>query len=90
MKCTVVGTKEVSYVSKKTGKPINGISLFIEREPNDRDQGVRGLIADNIFISAETSCFKNLPDFEFGKEYDFHYDFDGRFSFLSEVVDCGA
>lgn len=87
MKAVVVGYQQINYTRKKDGKQVEGISLFIEREPTDREQGVHGLVTSNIFISADSQLFRNLPQFQFGKSYDFVYDYDGRYSYLSGVVE---
>lgn len=86
MECVLVGTKNVDYVSKKTGQPVKGVSLYIERDPTERETDVSGLVTDSIFISSSSACFKSLPTLTPGCSYDLLYDFDGRYSFLSGVV----
>ena len=86
MYCVIVGKKPVDYISKKTGNPVNGISLFIEREPTARETTVEGLVTDSIFISSTSSAFQSLPDIIPGDFYNLIYESDGRYSFLSKVV----
>ena len=86
MKCKVVGVSSEDYTSKKTGKPVNGVSVQIVREPTSRETNVKGLIADSIYISAESPLYHKLPKFDFDSLYDFEYEYDGRYSYLSSVV----
>lgn len=47
---TVVGFRIVSFKDEKTGKDVEGFTLFLTR-PADNDK-VTGLITEKIFISA--------------------------------------
>ena len=85
MKVVIVGKKQVDYISKKTGNPVNGISLFIERDPLPRETGVNGLVTDSIFISSNSECFKTLPEILPGDTAELVYESDGRYSYLSRV-----
>lgn len=83
MKAKIVGKKAVAYQSKKTGKDVKGISLYLLREPTSRETDVQGLVADSVFISEGTV---SIPTIDFGKQYELNYEFDGRFSYLSSIV----
>lgn len=47
MKVTVLGTQNLDYVSRRTGNPVKGLSLFCKYF----DSGVVGEAASRIFIS---------------------------------------
>ena len=85
MQVVIVGKKQVDYTSKKTGNPVKGISLFIEREPLPREQDVNGLVTDSIFISCNSPCYDTLPEIIPGDTADLIYESDGRYSYLSRV-----
>lgn len=84
MKAKVVGLQHIDYVSKKTEKRVLGTSIYILRKPNTREAPtVEGDVSENIWVSNESGI--GLPKFEFGKTYEFNYDTDGRYSFLSSI-----
>lgn len=45
----IMGVKKVDYVSKKTGRQVDGFSLWISYERKD----VKGLACDNVFVSSD-------------------------------------
>lgn len=47
MKCEVLGTQAVDYVSRKTGNPVKGVTLHVKH----RDAQVYGEAVSNIFVS---------------------------------------
>jgi hypothetical protein len=67
----LVGKKKLSYDSKKTGKHIEGTSLYIERQPTE-EEDVDGVVVDKIFTRRDSDWF------EIGQDYDFIYDLTGR------------
>lgn len=85
MKTTIVGIENVNYTSRKTNQQVTGVRLFFEREPTSRESTIEGMVTGSEFISSNSDCFKKLPEMVFGGVYDFIYDSDGRFTFLSEV-----
>lgn len=53
MKKTIIGVRPVDYISKKTGEPVIGVSLFLTSTSAD----TFGLVASDIFISASKPCY---------------------------------
>ena len=49
MRATVLGTKEVSYTSKKTGKHIEGLKIYYSYQ----EDKVNGLAADSLFLNKD-------------------------------------
>lgn len=47
MKAKVLGTQDVDYVSRKTGKPVKGMTFHVSRKHRD----VRGEAVSTIFVS---------------------------------------
>lgn len=45
----IVGIKKVDYVSKRTGKPVQGFSLFMEYGRKD----VEGTACEEVYVSNE-------------------------------------
>lgn len=45
----VIGIKKVDYVSRKTNRPVNGYSLWLEYERKD----VEGVAVDEVYVSNE-------------------------------------
>lgn len=89
MKCKVVGRETVNYTSKKTGKTVKGISLYVLREPTSREEGVEGLVTDKIYIKEGSVKIPPL-DLSGRVEYDFGYEYDGRYSYLSSITPVTA
>lgn len=50
-KWLVVGFRSVNFKDKQTGNPVNGFSLYLQRDP--LDDRVQGQEVDKIFISSE-------------------------------------
>lgn len=89
MKVTVVGTSGlISYKDKKTGEEKRARNIYIVREPTSRETGGTGLISAAIFLPE--SLFSKIPvgGFDPKKKYDFIYESDGRFSFLSDIQEA--
>ena len=53
MKLTVLGTELIDYTSKKTGRPVKGISLHCAL----KQQGVDGQAVESVFISDALDCY---------------------------------
>lgn len=86
MKVTIVGVKSVDYVSNKTGQPVQGATLFFNREPIDNEANfTAGMVADSIYVSAKSSLFGEVKKLKLNSCYNFRYDFDGRRSYLSDI-----
>ena len=87
MKAKVLGIKSVDYVSKKTGQPVQGAELHIVRDLTSREVGFSvGQAVGTIFISAKSPLINLCKPAMIGKECEFVYDYDGRFSSLSDIV----
>lgn len=59
-KITVYGLKNVDYVSRKTGRPVQGMELSVLMP----DQFTEGLRAERIFVSRQNTLFdppRHLP-----------------------------
>lgn len=80
----VLGVQSIEYVNKQD-KTVKGTKVYYSRDPLKSEHDVMGVITDNIYISdaAEVS----LPSFKIGFEYDFHYEYDGKYSHLVEITE---
>lgn len=86
MTAQLVGVKTVSFEDSKTGKMIEGESLFIVRKPSLRESSdVIGNVADKIWLPKNSSLYgKN--DGLVGKTLDFVYESeDGKHPTLVAV-----
>lgn len=45
----VIGVKNVDYVSRRSGRPVKGYSLYLTYERNDVD----GLACEDVYVSTE-------------------------------------
>ena len=52
MKMTVRGIQMVDYISKKTGRPVKGATLFCSH----KDQAVDGEMTEDVFVSDSLDC----------------------------------
>ena len=52
MKMTVRGIQLVDYISKKTGNPVKGVTLFCSH----KEQGVDGEMTEDVFVSDSLDC----------------------------------
>lgn len=52
MKMTVRGIQMVDYISKKTGKPVKGVTLFCSH----KEQAVDGEMTEDVFVSDSLDC----------------------------------
>lgn len=84
MKVTVLGTRKVDFLDSRTGENILGTSIYVAYP----DEGVKGLMADKVFIKDGSDVF--LPDFEFGELYDFVYEGFGKRTYLSSITKVEA
>lgn len=87
MKATILGIKSVDYVSKKTGQPVQGSELHYVRELTNREvENSVGQAVGTVFVSVKSPLMARVSPAIIGKECEFVYDFDGRFSSLSDIV----
>lgn len=59
MKGTIVGVEPVSYVSKKDGKEVNGVKLFMTVKSND----VIGCKVAEEYLRAGSSIYKPVQEY---------------------------
>lgn len=71
----VTGIKKVDYVSKKTGRPVQGFSLWLSYERKD----VEGTACDEVYVSNER--ISDVP--KLGDMVDVYYN---RFGSVESVV----
>ena len=71
----IVGIKKVDYVSKKTGRPVQGFSLFVQYERKDVD----GVACEEVYVSNER--ISEVP--QIGDFCDVYYN---RFGSVESVV----
>lgn len=76
-KYTVIGIEHRSYVSKKTGKKVEGYNLYLTQEVND--ENLLGVRCFSEWIPPELY----YDDIEVGKVVWLGYNRFGRVSFLS-------
>lgn len=87
MKATILGIKSVDYVSKKTGQPVQGSELHYVRELSNREvENSVGQAVGTVFVSVKSPLIARVSPAIIGKECELVYDFDGRFSSLSDIV----
>lgn len=89
MKAKVVGIENVNYVSKRTGKPVEGVSVHVLRAPSAaKAKNMRGLMVDTVYISSSSEALFDLAcnSLALDTMYDFKYDSDGQYSFLEDIV----
>lgn len=75
-KYNVIGIKNVNYVSKKTGKNVNGLIIYFTQPIKD---GV-GLCADSVFVSQEV-----VGNIVPGDDINIFYNKYGKVSFINLV-----
>lgn len=86
MKVHVVGMSDlIVYKDKKTGAEKRARNIFIVRKPTAREIGYTGSVAAAIFLPENLFSFIPVGGFDAKKEYDFIYDSDGKYSFLSSI-----
>lgn len=87
MKATILGIKSVDYVSKKTGQPVQGSELHYVHEFSNREvENSVGQAVGTLFVSSKSPLIARVSPAIIGKECELVYDFDGRFSSLSDIV----
>lgn len=51
----VIGIKNVDYVSKKTGKSVVGITLYLTEPAGD----VKGMSCDSVYVSSASHAYED-------------------------------
>lgn len=87
MKAKVVGLEYVNYTKKKDGSKVSGISVHIQKDPSpDKLNNFKGKETSTVWISeASTDLFNKARILPLDCTVDFIYDFDGRYSYLSDL-----
>lgn len=78
MQIKVIGIKKVNYISKKTGKPVEGTQLFYNYKAND----VEGCACDKLYLYKD---FPNAEKIQVGKNYDVYFNQFGKPDLIAEV-----
>lgn len=79
MKVKVIGMKSIDFTNRESGEKVQGTNIFV----NYAEDGVDGLKADKIFIRKNSVV--SVPNFVYGKEYDFIYEGLGRRQLLKRI-----
>lgn len=79
----VLGKEKVDYVSKKTGKPVIGISLHCVFETHHED--FEGMRVDVLFISTRNPMYEQCLAIPVGSEISVSYN---RFGNVESVSLC--
>lgn len=66
----LIGKKKVSYTSRKTGNPVNGVSLQCVCERSDTE----GLAVCDVFISSRSGIFEDCQRMPLNCEFELAYD----------------
>lgn len=78
MKAKVIGTRTLNFTATN-GDEIKGTQIFVTYSSD----GVNGEQADKVFVPDKSKVV--LPNFIFGKSYDFVYDGFGRKQSLVKI-----
>lgn len=85
MTCKVVGYSSIFTYSDKSGEKRQARNVYIVRKPTPRESGNIGMVAQSIFLPESMFSYIPVGGFDAKKDYDFIYDSDGRFTFLSAI-----
>lgn len=83
MKLKVLGTELIDYTSKKTGKPVKGISLHCAF----KQQGVDGQAVESVFISDALDCYPVMCGVAPGSMVDVEYNRRGYVADASVIAE---
>lgn len=83
MKMTVRGIQLVDYTSKKTGKPVKGVTLFCSH----KEQSVDGEMTEDVFVSDSLDCARLAYSLKVGSLIDVEYNRRGYVCDLSVLDD---
>lgn len=78
-KYTVIGIEHCSYVSKKTGKNVDGYNLFLSQDVNDKN--LIGVRCFSVWLSPELYS----DEIEVGSLVSLGYNRFGRVAFVTVV-----
>lgn len=83
MNMKVVGKEKVDYVSKKTGKPVVGISFHCVCDTNN--ELFEGMRVDTVFVSSKSPMYEQCLTFPVGCEISVMYN---RYGSVESVLLC--
>lgn len=81
MKMTVLGIQAVDYVSKKSGRPVKGLTLHCSH----CDQAVEGLMVESVYISDNLDCYREICSVRPKDVIDVQYNNRGYVAEVSKV-----
>lgn len=70
----IIGIKNVDYVSKKTGKNVVGITLFLTETVED----VKGLACDSVYVSSASRAYEDAKLCALGDDVEVGYNKYGQ------------
>lgn len=79
----ILGLQPIDFVPENQSTPIKGIKLHYSYASDNTNN--LGRLTDTIFLR-EGSPVKMPATINFGSDYRFVYDFNGKRAFLSEIV----
>lgn len=87
MKAKVVGLEYVDYTRKKDGIRKSGISVHIQKDPSpDKAVNFKGKETATIWVpEPSTDLFNKARVLPLDNTADFIYDYDGKYSYLSDI-----
>lgn len=93
MKCTIVGTKSIDFVSERDNKSVKGLQLHIVRDCSVADNSCEGKLVDTVFVRCNDNgtLAVDIPlPIACGREYEFFYDIlpNRRNPVLTRVALC--
>lgn len=65
----IIGIKKVDYVSKRTGKPVVGLSLYL----TEADKDVLGLSCEEIYVSSASNAYDDAKLCALGDDVEVGY-----------------
>lgn len=75
----VIGKEKVDYVSKKTGEPVKGMTLYLSYS----DDRIVGVGSEKAFVSEKSEGFTVACDVSLGQDVNVYYN---RFGSVEAVV----
>lgn len=87
MKAKIVGIEFVDYVKKKDNTRVCGFSVHIVKDPHSsKASNFKGQEATSVWISsADVVLFEKLRSMPINQDYDFVYEYDGRFTNIVDI-----
>ena len=87
MKAKILGVEYVNYIKKKDNTPVVGFSVYISKDPHpDKLNNFKGVECTSIWVSANNKVlFEKLRSIAINMEYDFIYEYDGRYTTLVDI-----